>query len=74
MIMVQSQPRQIVHKNLSRKNPSQKRAGRMAQGVGPGFKPQYHKNKMKFIDLPKVIQLIIGRTGIETQAFFKISL
>jgi hypothetical protein len=25
------------------KNPSQKRAGGMAQGVGPEFKPQYHK-------------------------------
>jgi hypothetical protein len=27
------------------KNPSQKRAGRMAQGVGPEFKPQYCKKK-----------------------------
>jgi hypothetical protein len=27
------------------KNPSQKRAGGMAQGVGPEFKPQYHKRK-----------------------------
>jgi hypothetical protein len=28
------------------KNPSQKkRAGRVAQGVGPEFKPQYHKKK-----------------------------
>jgi hypothetical protein len=25
--------------------PSQKRAGRMAQGVGPEFKPQYYKKK-----------------------------
>jgi hypothetical protein len=25
------------------KNPSQKRAGGVAQGVGPEFKPHYHK-------------------------------
>jgi hypothetical protein len=25
------------------KNPSQKRAGGMTQGVGPEFKPQYHQ-------------------------------
>jgi hypothetical protein len=29
------------------KNPSQKRAGGMAQGVGPEFKSQYHKKKKK---------------------------
>jgi hypothetical protein len=33
-ITVQSQPGQIT-----------KRAGRVAQDVGPEFKPQYHKNK-----------------------------
>jgi hypothetical protein len=38
-IAFQSQPRQIVHKTLSQKNPSQKRAGGVAQGVGPKFKP-----------------------------------
>jgi hypothetical protein len=42
-IKVQSQPRQIVQ--ISRKYPSQKRAGRVAQGVDPEFKPQYHKYK-----------------------------
>jgi hypothetical protein len=30
---------------ISKKNPSQKRAGRMSQGVGPKFKPQNHKKK-----------------------------
>jgi hypothetical protein len=30
-----------------RKNPSQKRAGGMVQGVGPEFKPQYFKKKLK---------------------------
>jgi hypothetical protein len=29
------------------KNPSQKRAGGVAQGVSLEFKPQYHKNKEK---------------------------
>jgi hypothetical protein len=45
--MVQSQPGEIVRKTLSWKNPSQKRAGGMAQGVGPEFKPQYCKKKKK---------------------------
>jgi hypothetical protein len=45
--MVQSQTGQIVHKTLSRKKPSQKRAGGVAQGVGPEFKPQNHKKKKK---------------------------
>jgi hypothetical protein len=50
-IMVQSQPRQIVHETLSQKNPSQKRAVGVAQGEGPEFKPQFYKtNKQK----PKV--------------------
>jgi hypothetical protein len=41
-IEVQSQPRKILCETLSQKNPSQKRAGGMAQGVGPEFKSQYH--------------------------------
>jgi hypothetical protein len=45
-IEVQSQPRQIVHKNLSKKTKkSQKRAGGVTEGVDPEFKPQYHKKK-----------------------------
>jgi hypothetical protein len=44
-ITVQSQPRQIVGETLPQKHPSQKRAGAVAQSVGPEFKPQYHKNK-----------------------------
>jgi hypothetical protein len=44
-IMVQSQLSQIVYETQSQKkknqqNPSQKRAGGEAQGVGPDFKPQ----------------------------------
>jgi hypothetical protein len=30
---------------FSKKNPSQKRAGGVAQGVGPEFKPQYCRKK-----------------------------
>jgi hypothetical protein len=30
-----------------KKNPSQKRTGGMAQGVGPEFKPQYHKKQSR---------------------------
>jgi hypothetical protein len=36
---VQGQPGQRVHKTLTQKNPSQKRAGGVAQGVGSEFKP-----------------------------------
>jgi hypothetical protein len=46
-IAVQSQTRQIVHETLSQKDLSQKRAGRVAQSVGPEFKPQYLKKKKK---------------------------
>jgi hypothetical protein len=38
---------QIVHELLSQKNPSKKRAGRVAQGVGPEFKTQYRKKKKR---------------------------
>jgi hypothetical protein len=47
---VQSQPRKIVSKTpISQKNQSQKRAGGVTQGVGPEYKPQYHKkiNKVR---------------------------
>jgi hypothetical protein len=40
-IKVQSQPREIVQESLSPKNPSQKRADGVAQGVSSEFKPQY---------------------------------
>jgi hypothetical protein len=42
-IMVQSQPRQIVHETLSRKTLHKNRAGGVAQGEGPEFKPKYCK-------------------------------
>jgi hypothetical protein len=45
-IMVPSQSRQIVCKSQLKKKPSQKRAGIMAQGVGPEFKSQYYKKKI----------------------------
>jgi hypothetical protein len=40
-ITVRNQPGQIVLEPLSRKYQSQKRAGGVAQGLGPEFKPQY---------------------------------
>jgi hypothetical protein len=45
--VVWSQPGEVVLKTLSQKNPSQKRAGGVAQGVGPEFKLQYQKKKKK---------------------------
>jgi hypothetical protein len=44
--MAQSQPGQIVHETLSGKHlEHKKRAGGVAQGVDPEFKPQYQKKK-----------------------------
>jgi hypothetical protein len=43
--------RQIVGETLSRKNPSHKRAGGVAQGVGPEFKPSTAKNKKESCQL-----------------------
>jgi hypothetical protein len=49
-IAVQSQSRQIVQETLSqKKKKSQKRAGTVAQNVDPEFKPQYHKQKQRFL-------------------------
>jgi hypothetical protein len=44
---VQSQPGQIVLETLSQKNPSQKKPGGLAQGVGPDFIPSITKKKKK---------------------------
>jgi hypothetical protein len=54
--VVRSQPGQIVPRPYLEKNPSQKRVGGVAQGVGPGFKAQYQnppkiKKKKKKISL-----------------------
>jgi hypothetical protein len=57
-IAVQNQPRQIVKETLSQKKQSQKRAGGMAQGVGPEFKHSTAKKKRK--EKEKVIK-ILGR-------------
>jgi hypothetical protein len=51
-MVVGSQPWEIVLKTLSpgkKKKPSQKRAGGVAQGVGPEFKPQYRKKTNKLV-------------------------
>jgi hypothetical protein len=42
-IAVGSQPGQIVHETLSQKHPSQRKGWWSDRGVGPEFKPQYHK-------------------------------
>jgi hypothetical protein len=55
-IDVRSQPRQIVHKILAQKNPSQKRGGGVAQSIGPGFKPQYREKKKTTKKLSKSLQ------------------
>jgi hypothetical protein len=44
-IAVRSQPGQIVCKTLSRRTRHKNRAGGVAQGEGPEFKPQYCKQK-----------------------------
>jgi hypothetical protein len=44
-IVVQIGPGQIVYETLSRKTLHKNRAGGMAQGEGPEFKPQYWKKK-----------------------------
>jgi hypothetical protein len=47
-IAVPNQPRQIVCVTLSGKKYHRKRAGEVAQGIGPEFKPQYGKKKTAF--------------------------
>jgi hypothetical protein len=44
-IMVWSQAGKIVQETLSQRK-HHKRAGRVAQGIGPKFKPQYHLKKI----------------------------
>jgi hypothetical protein len=46
-ITVQNQPGQIGHQTLSGKHPLQKRAGGVAQDVGPVFKSSITKKKRK---------------------------
>jgi hypothetical protein len=49
-----SQLRQNSFQDPISKNLSQKRAGGVAQGVGPEFKPQYHKKQM-LIETDKIV-------------------
>jgi hypothetical protein len=46
-ITVGSQPGQRVRETLFRKTLHKNRAGGVALGEGPEFKPQYHKKKKK---------------------------
>jgi hypothetical protein len=52
------------------KNPSQKKAGGMAQAIGPEFKPQYHRGK-KIITANKYCHLFSSISGRVTSIFFK---
>jgi hypothetical protein len=52
--VVQNQPRQIIHEILSWTYHSHKRAGGVAQGVSPEFKPQYSKKERKNYQMPKI--------------------
>jgi hypothetical protein len=45
--VVQSQPGQKVHKTLAQKTLQKNRAGGVAQGEGPDFRPQHCKKKKK---------------------------
>jgi hypothetical protein len=54
--MIQSHPGQRVRETLSQQNPSQKRAGGVAQGVGPEFKPQCCKKKKMVKDFFRLIK------------------
>jgi hypothetical protein len=44
-----------------KKNPSQKRAGGVAQGIGFKFKPQYHKKEKKLLVNTVKMFLRVGR-------------
>jgi hypothetical protein len=44
-----SQLGQIASKTRSQKTHHKKRAGGVAQGIGPEFKPQYQRRKKKYI-------------------------
>jgi hypothetical protein len=63
--VVRRQPGQIVYQTQSqKKNPSQNnRAGRVAQGIGPGFKPQYHQKREREREKSKLINSIKNNPG-----------
>jgi hypothetical protein len=81
-ISVQTQPRQIVLKTLSQKKLfTKKRAGGVAQGVGPefktpvtppprkrpGFKLQYHQKEKE--NFPKLIKVTQNRSRYHSMRF-----
>jgi hypothetical protein len=49
----------ISKKKKKKKNPSQQRTGGVVQGVGPEFKPQYHKKKKKSFNKTLIWRKII---------------
>jgi hypothetical protein len=59
-IEVGSQPGLIVHETLSRKTLHKNKAGGVAQGEGPEFKPQYHKKKVYTYKITIYMILVMG--------------
>jgi hypothetical protein len=62
-IAVQSQPKQIVLKTLSQKkllHTQKKWTGRVAQGIGPEFKPQYRQTREEGMNKQTVLYLYNG--------------
>jgi hypothetical protein len=45
-LRLEASPGKEFHDTIPRKSPSQKRAGGVAQSIGPEFKPQYCKKKL----------------------------
>jgi hypothetical protein len=73
--VVPSHPRQIVCETLFQKTLHKNRAGGVAQGEGPEFKPQYLKKQnkttlslarmMKYARCPEQLELIAGQVRVD---------
>jgi hypothetical protein len=66
-IVVQRQPGQTVQEPLCRKTLYKQRAGGVAQGKGPEFKPQYHKKKKKKPINMENVQLLTIRSAAQNE-------
>jgi hypothetical protein len=70
-ISIQNQPGQTVCRNLSQKTLHKNRAGGVAQGEGPEFKPQYYqKTKKKKLEDKDVFLPLSADTYILLQRLF----
>jgi hypothetical protein len=66
--VVESQPGQIVCKTLSRKNPSRKRAGGVAQDESPEFKHQALSSSPSTAKIKKVKKITFSITDTRITA------